>query len=311
MITVNVKDGVVTMSGTVGSAIEKSRTLSRGWVAGVANVKGEHLEVARWARDEDLRKKKFAYKPDDEIRTAVNDALLYDPRVSMFNVRCEMWYGTVTLRGTVDNLKAKRAAEADAKNVVGVRRVINRLKVRPTDERTADQIESDIREALTRSPWVNHENIDVTLRGDNAILSGTVNAYLQRWKAEDAVSRVNGVAHVDNRLAVSRDQPYAFNPYVDDPFPFGLDWHDFGQKYTTKSDQDIKSDVNSRLFWSPFVDQGDVKVSVDDGQVRLTGTVGTHAEFIAAEASAYRAGATWVDNDLKVKENGAKEDASS
>ena len=104
MITVNVKDGVVTMSGTVGSAIEKSRTLSRGWVAGGANVKGEHLEVASWARDEDLRKKKFAYKPDDEIRTAVNDALLYDPRVSMFNVRCEMWYGTVTLRGTVDNL---------------------------------------------------------------------------------------------------------------------------------------------------------------------------------------------------------------
>lgn len=85
-------------------------------------------------------------------RGAVNDALLYDPRVNAFNIDPDIVGSTVTLRGKVDNLKAKRAAEQDVKNTVGVSYVENRLKVRldtwPNDAKVAESI----RNALLRDP---------------------------------------------------------------------------------------------------------------------------------------------------------------
>jgi osmotically-inducible protein OsmY len=65
---------------------------------------------------------------EDEVRDAINAALLHDPRVMSFNVDADVLGGTVTLRGEVDNLRAKRAAEQDAEDILGVSTVYNRLK---------------------------------------------------------------------------------------------------------------------------------------------------------------------------------------
>jgi osmotically-inducible protein OsmY len=45
-------------------------------------------------------------------------------------------------------------------------------------------------------------NIDVTVDGSVAILSGTVNSRAQKKAAETAASQVDGITHVDNRLTV-------------------------------------------------------------------------------------------------------------
>ncbi len=101
LIDVQVDNGQVRLTGTVGSAAEKRQARYDAWVAGVESVNVEGLDVDRWARDEELRKDKYVAKSADEIKDAVKDALLFDPRVSSFDVSVDVVGSTVTLRGTV------------------------------------------------------------------------------------------------------------------------------------------------------------------------------------------------------------------
>jgi len=68
-----------------------------------------------------------------------------------------------------------------------------------------------------------------------------------------------------------------------------------------RSDREIREDVRDELWWSPFVDEEQVEVSVEDGTVTLAGTVDTPGEKRAALENAYEGGATWVRNELQVQ----------
>ena len=75
------------------------------------------------------RQQEHALLSDEEIKNAIIDAFSYDPRVSPFNLDISVNIGVVTLSGRVNNLNAKRAAEQDVKNTIGVWGVKNHLKV--------------------------------------------------------------------------------------------------------------------------------------------------------------------------------------
>jgi osmotically-inducible protein OsmY len=304
LIDVTVEDGAVSLYGTVGSAAEKSRAITDAWVANVTDVDASGLAVKSWARDALLREDKYATVSDAEIRQALVDALARDPRVYSFNVQPEVDGGVVTLRGQVDNLKARRAAANVARNTVGVYSVENRLKVRTGADmaRTDAAIEQDVQTALTRDPFVDRYEITVDAIGGVVNLDGAVDSYFEKSQADDIASRVDGVLAVDNNLTVSeRTDPYAYDPYVDDPYIYDYSWYDYQPTYTAQSDPEILADIQSEFFWSPFVDGGDINVLVEDGTATLTGTVDSWSEYQAARENAYEGGATWVDNNLTVK----------
>jgi osmotically-inducible protein OsmY len=303
LIGVEVNDGVVSLTGVVGSAAEKRRARYDAWVTGVKSVNVSGLEVKRWARDPDLRTDKYETKSDDEIRKAVQDALLYDPRVFTFNVNPEVSDGIVTLRGEVNNLKAKRAAAQDARNTVGVSVVINRLKVKLVDPMEDEKIERRIDAALTRDPYVEGNEIDARVTNRIAYLYGTVDSYFDKALAEDAASRVKGVATVKNYLLVrSVGEGLIYDPYVDSWYSHDYNWYlRHPSAVTLKSDAKLKVDIRDELYWSPFVDMDDVKISVQNGVATLSGKVDSWSERWAAEENAYDAGARLVRNELKVK----------
>jgi len=302
LIVVAVDDGVVTLSGVVGSAAEKRLARIDAYVNGVQAVVDKELNVAKWTRDEDLRKTKYADKSEEAIRRAVEDALLYDPRVASFKIRAEATGGLVTLRGTVDNLKAKRAAGQDARNTVGVRWVDNRIRVAPDIQISAPTVEQQVKDALLRDPYVSSYQILVDVTAGVARLSGTVDSYFEKIQAEDVASKVGGVVLVDNDLAVRKDyDPYIYDPYVEDWYLGDYAWYRPEYSYPTKSDAEIKEQINDELFWSPFVDADQVHVTVDQGKATLTGTVDSWAESNSAQENAYEGGAVYVDNDLIVK----------
>ncbi len=85
LIDVRVEDAQVTLTGVVGSAAEKDWAYRDAYVHGVENVDDSGLEVKRWARDPDLKGKKYVNRSAEEIESAVTDALRIDPRVSSFN----------------------------------------------------------------------------------------------------------------------------------------------------------------------------------------------------------------------------------
>lgn len=301
LIDVQVEEGQVELSGIVGSAAEKRRALIDAHVSGVESVEGSGLEVKYWARKEDLRKDKYVAASDEEVRKAVQDTLLYDPRVNSLNVTSRVDEGVVTLRGVVDNIKEKRFAKRDALNTVGVVSVKNRLRVRPEGPFTDREVERKANAAITRDPYLETYEITVDVTGGTAKLYGSVDSYFEKVQAEDVISGVEGVRMVDNKLTVDYDRrPFLYDPYVDDQPLTDYDWYRPEPLFPRESDVEIEEEIEDELWWSPFVNEDDVEVVVNNGRAELTGEVDSWSEYSAAARNAYEGGATWVDNDLQV-----------
>ena len=198
LIDVGVKNGKVKLKVVVGSAAEKRNASWSSWVAGVKAVDDSKLEVKWWAKDDDLRANKNVSVSDEEIADAIKDAAFYDPRVYSFNIEPRVSGGWVTLRGTVNNLKAKKAAENLANNTLGVNGVINRIKVKgketPSDEEIKKKLESALTVNAITEPW----EIKTTVNNGIVTLSGTVDSYTEKSEAEWIASGIDGVSAIDN-----------------------------------------------------------------------------------------------------------------
>lgn len=69
-----------------------------------------------------------------------------------------------------------------------------------------------------------------------------------------------------------------------------------------KSDTDIKKDVEAELRWSPDVDETDIAVKVNNGEVTLTGFVRNYLEKCQAETIVKRVkGVAAVANDIEIR----------
>lgn len=276
LITTTVEDGVVKLIGTVGSASEKRTAETVAWTVGAKAVDTDNLEVKWWARDEMKRQSLFSDINDDSIEDAVEDAWLYDPRVNAFDLTASSNNGKVTLTGEVDNLAAKWSAGRDARNTHGVWKVTNLIRVRTTEFRADDEVADDIRAAFVRDPYVDRYDIDVDVINGRAYLTGKVGTEFELDRAQTLAGMVEGVYHVVNNLEI-------YTPVI-----------------TLTNDLEIKDQVESELFWSPFVDSDQIEVSVDNGEATLTGSVDTWSEYRIATENAYEGGAVAVDNELIV-----------
>jgi osmotically-inducible protein OsmY len=249
-----------------------------------------------------MKSTKYAIKSNDEINMAVKDALLFDPRVLYFNPIVTVSDGGVVLTGTVDNLKAKRAAEQDARNTVGVWRVQNLLRVRAKIQSPNDKLARNVKDTLLRDPFMDRYQIHVDALDGTVYLAGAVDSYYEKTHAEDIASKVAGVAVVNNNLTVSFPAyayytwPYDEDfdaPYYNRPLTYS------GLRYT--SDAAMKATIENELFWSPFVGSEVVHVAVNNGVATLTGTVDNWREYETVAANAWEGGAHDVINNLKVK----------
>ncbi|MEZ4651205.1 MAG: BON domain-containing protein [Candidatus Eisenbacteria bacterium] len=300
LVEVRVEDGDVHLAGTVGSAAERRRARRDAWTSGVHEVEDD-LEVAHWARDEDMRAEKYVYRSDAEIAAAVEAALRHDPRVFSFGVETEVQSGEVTLTGKVNNVKARRAAGHDAENTVGVLSVENDIVVEPSKPYLDEDVAIQIRAALSRNPYLDAAEIDVGVRDGTAFLSGLVESYFGKGEADEVTSRVEGVTSVVNNLVVSRSSLLSYDPYVDTWNVHDFGWYDPQVDPPITQDEAIRANIESEIWWSPFVDADDVDIEVENGIATLTGTVESWREWNAASANAYEGGAIIVVNDLTVQ----------
>lgn len=303
LVSVEVDQGIVTLDGSVGSVYERDLVINDAWVFGVNDVEADSLEVAWWARDQMERAKSELSLSNLDIRNAVIDAMRYDPRVMAFQPDVTVESGVVTLTGIVDNLKAKRAAAQNAANTYGVRYVKNFLKVRPIKERSEQQIRSDIIAAFERDILIDRDDISVVIDGSEVKLLGDVDSYFDRSHAEDIAVRTPGVTNVENNLDVDYKWWNGVTFYDWDPVLYDYDWDNYNS--SRLADVEIRKEIVSELYWSPFVDSDQVAVSVSDGVATLTGTVDSWDEYDAAVENAQEGGARRVIKDtLKVDLDG-------
>jgi osmotically-inducible protein OsmY len=275
LISVEVDDGKVHLSGTVGSLSEKTRARSLAWVGGVKEVEAAELGIEWWMRDKMRRKSSYRGRADQEIESALMDTILYDPRVSARGLDVTVSSGKVTLTGVVDNLQAKKAAGEDARHVTGVWRVKNYLKVRPETVPSNKELEERVAMVLREDPYLERWKLEIQASSGWVYLYGKVDTSWERNHAEQKASRVKGVVRVIN--GIQSDYKWKYKP----------DW-------------EIREDIQDQLFWSPFVDEDNVRVTMEDGVAILTGNVETWGERSAAEENAYQGGAKYVRNKLTV-----------
>jgi osmotically-inducible protein OsmY len=240
-------------------------------------------------------------KTDEAVRNAVEDALEYDPRVFSFNVVPKVSAGVVTLEGRVNNLEAKRAAEQDARNTVGVVDVRNRIRVKPVSVMTDAVVAQNVRQSLLLDPIVQHFDVTVHVRAGIAHLYGTVDSFFEKHHAEEIAYKTGGVIGVRNHIDVNLGEDFTRSPYIYPYWELSYPLNTRVFAYPTQPDGEIADEIEQELWWSPFVNEDDVKVEVENGVATLTGTVDSWREFNAAENNAIEGGAVRVVNKLKVE----------
>jgi osmotically-inducible protein OsmY len=274
LITAEVTNGAVRLAGSVGSLQEKAQAHDDAWVSGVHSVDVSDLEVKWWLRDEMRRKKEFLSRTDSEIKAAVLDAFLFDPRIIPYSPQVEVSEGTVTLTGQVANLAAKRAAGEDARNTLGVWRVKNLIKVRP-EIPSREVLKERVADALLEDPALERYEFTIGAYNGWVYLGGRVDHSREKLRAEKVAGNVKGAVGVVNKIESE-------------------------ENWIWKPDWEIQADVEDQLEWSPYVDDRHINVTVDEGVVTLNGKVDSWTEFNEATKNAYQGGAKDVENELGV-----------
>jgi osmotically-inducible protein OsmY len=275
-IQVAVKDGVVTLSGTVGTAHQKTfAERNIRWIRDVKEVRND-LKV-EWWKDQDTRAK-TAVPTDDQLKQAARDELYEDLRLDPYGITVEAKAGQVTLRGTVPTFFQKRIAERDAADVVGTAWVVNLLDVSEA-ARSDASILADVRSSLDTDYALAPEAIVVKVHDGVVTLSGDVDSFWLKTHAYDVASRVKGVRRVVDEIRAD------------------------GMEHFT--DASIRSSVRDSLMANAETRwvANDIDVKADHGKVTLTGTVNFWSEYDAAENAAFRTHGVWaVVNDLHVRD---------
>lgn len=212
-IEMSFEDGIVTLSGEVGSIAAKKLALELA--ARPSPVSGI---VDR------LRVEPSEAMEDGAIRDHVCDALVSEPVFNSYSIRAmvkgemeavrtlddakrmlevEINEGVVTLNGVAESISHKRLAGVLAWWVPGSRDVVNGIELSPPMEDNDDELGDLLRMVLEKDPMVNASQIRVRCNNRVVTLEGAVSTENSSMAAESDAWFVFGVDSVVNNLMVT------------------------------------------------------------------------------------------------------------
>ncbi len=195
-IGVAVNDGVVTLTGTVGT-----------WAARVAAARAAHrvAGVLDVANDLRVRPAGSPAKTDTEIAQAVRRALEWDVFVPQQRICTTVTQGVVVLEGNVEYWSQRDDTERCIANLDGVVGVSNRIAVRPAAPEPAENaIHKAIEQALERRAEDAAHGVHVTMLDATVVLSGKVRSKAELDAVKSAARGTPGVVDVQSRLRIEK-----------------------------------------------------------------------------------------------------------
>lgn len=215
-------------------------------------------------------------KTNENLQKDVQDAIKWEPLLHAAEIGVIVNEGIVTLTGTVDNYTKKLQAEQAAKNVAGVKAIVENIKVVLPHSlvRRDSEVAADVVKALDENRSIPHDKIKVKVEDGLVYLTGIIHWDFQRETARKSIDHIRGVKGVVDDMELKSDV------------------HD-------KMEEKLIEEA-FRRHWSLNAD--DINVKVTGNSVKLTGYVSSLYQKEEAGRIAYKMPGVWsVDNQLIVE----------
>ena len=191
-IGVTARDGVITLTGHVGTYAEKDAAEKAA-----RRVKG----VRAIAQEIDVQILGPRRTDDDDIARRAVKMVDWNISIPKQMVQIRVCKGVVTLTGKVEWQYQKNAAAAAVRDLAGVVGVSNLIEVVPGI--SAADVKRRIENALGRDAELEAQAILVEVSGGKVILKGHVRTLFERRAAERAAWSAPGVHALDDQLSIS------------------------------------------------------------------------------------------------------------
>ncbi|MET0208853.1 MAG: BON domain-containing protein [Burkholderiaceae bacterium] len=190
-IGVEVKDGIVTLAGHVGSFNEK-------WEAEhaaqrVGGVKALAIEI-------DVKLPGSSARTDADIARSAENVIEWMTYLPKDAVKVMVEHGWITLTGQVDWAFQKEGAESGVRSLMGVTGVSDQIVLKAKVSMRA--VKADIEIALQRRAHTEARDISVAIDGTDVTLAGTVHSWSERSLARRTAWSTPGVHRVIDHMTV-------------------------------------------------------------------------------------------------------------
>lgn len=206
-IRIKSQDGFVTLTGAVENESEKR--MAEEMMENLPGVKGveNKLEIAEPRTPE---------HSDGWISAKVKAALLLKPNVGGLNTDVSVKDGVVTLKGEAESIQEKDLAAEYAKNVDGVKEVINEMTVKKAGEdekapqRTFGEklddgmITTKVKAVLMLHRSTSATSTEVETKDGVVTLRGTAKNAAEKDLATQKVQDIEGVKEVVNEMTIEK-----------------------------------------------------------------------------------------------------------
>ena len=215
-------------------------------------------------------------KNNEELQKDVQDAIKWEPLLNAAEIGVTAKDGIITLTGVVDNYIKKSEAEDAAKNVAGVKAVVENLEVKFKSSwgKTSDgEIATEVLNAFKWNWRVPNDKIKVKVENGWVTLEGELEYNYQSEAARDAVKNLLGVIGVSNNIKIKDETMEAIE----------------------------KADIESALRRNWSIYDNDITVKVSGHKATLSGKVDSWYQKNEAGRIAINAPGVWsVDNELVI-----------
>jgi osmotically-inducible protein OsmY len=191
-IGVAVRDGIVILSGQVGSYAEKWE--AERTAQAVAGVKGVAVDI-------EVKLPGSAQRSDVDIARSVENVLQWTSFVPLDRIKVLVENGWVTLSGEVDWEYQREAATRAVRYLMGVTGVSNQVALKPAV--SLRTVKADIEAALQRRARADAQQISVEVVGSDVILSGSSSSWAEAQLARQTAWNAPGVLHVVDNITIT------------------------------------------------------------------------------------------------------------
>lgn len=145
---------------------------------------------------------------DTVVQKDVQEAIKWEPLLYAAKIGVLVTNGVVTLTGTVDNYTKKTQADDIAKNVSGVKEVIDNINVRLMNllKESDSEIAVAVDAALNSNWAIPNDTVDTSVNDGWVTLTGKLDREYKRVAVKEAVARLSGVAGVSNNTTLEPER---------------------------------------------------------------------------------------------------------